>query len=113
LKGKKQTLYLIGSLLNTAVRCESAVRQSASACNAGYRADRTVSLDVHGSAVQCFGRFKLCSAYPAEVIADRRDIDIAGRPLHVAGLETRPCMVAGLEPRPIKVAGVRDQCTSQ
>jgi len=50
LKGKKQTLYLIGPLLNTAVRCESAVRQSASACNAGYRADRTVSLDVHGPA---------------------------------------------------------------
>jgi len=39
---------LIGPLLNTAVRCESAVRLSASACNAGYRADRTVSLDVHG-----------------------------------------------------------------
>ena len=52
MKGKKQTLYLIGPLLNTAVRCESAVRLSASACNAGYRADRTVSLDVHGTSVQ-------------------------------------------------------------
>ena len=50
MKGKKQTLYLIGPLLNTAVRGESAVRLSASTCNAGYRADRTVSLDVHAPA---------------------------------------------------------------
>ena len=47
------------------------------------------------------------SAYPAEVVADRCDVDISDPPTAGGGARDPPILVAWLEPRPIKVAGPR------